>query len=243
MTDKGLDGEANQECAAKVFKEHDTMENLWNSFIHNKYSAIKQPAIDANDYELEPALIAMVQQNQFVGQSTENPNEHLGQFLRIVNSIKLSGVKPEVIQLQLFPFSLRDMAITWFDSLPHESVDTWEELMRAYFSKFFIPSLPSKQRREITNSKHEGDENRYLAWRDLAEYNIRSSGPSERNDRAEESKMNVMDKLSAIEAKLDELIHLMNERKSNQKLKTKQNCGKNERCTERRTSQFRMEGS
>ena len=225
MTDQGLDGEANQECTTKVFKEHDTMENLWNSFIHNKYSAIKQPAIDVKDYELEPALITMVQQNQFAGQPTENPNEHLGQFLRIANSIKLNGVHPEVIQLQLFPFSLRDMAITWFNSLPQESVDTWEELMRAYFNKFFIPSLQSKQRREIINSKHEGDEDKHIAWRDLSEYNFRSPGSAERNDRAEESKMKVMDKLSAIEAKLDELIHLMNERKSNQRPKTKQNCG------------------
>ena len=228
MTDKGLDGIANQECAAEILKEHDTMENLWNSFIHNKYSAIKPPAINANDFELKPALITMVQQNQFAGHSIENPNEHLGRFLRIADSIKVSGVKPEVIQLQLFPFSLRDMAITWFDSLPHESVNTWEELMRAYFSKFLFPSLQSKQRQEITNSKHEGDENGYIAWRDLSEYNVRSSGSSERNDRAEGSKMKVMDKLSAIEAKLDELIHLMNEKKSNQRLKTKQNCGKNE---------------
>ena len=200
MTDRGIDSKANQECAAKVFKEHDTMENLWNSFIHNKYSAIKQPAIDANEYELEPALITMVQQNQFAGRSTENPNEHLGRFLRIANSIKLNGVKSEVIQLQLFPFSLRDMAITWFNSLPQESVNTWEELMRVYFKKFFISSLQSKQRREIINSKHEGYEDRHIAWRDFAEYNMRSSGSSERNYRAEENKINVMDKLSAIEA-------------------------------------------
>ena len=148
MTDRGIDSEANQECAAKVFKEHDTMENLWNSFIHNKYSAMKQPAVDANDYELEPALITMVQQNQFAGQSTENPNEHFGQFLRNANSIKLNGVKLEVIQLQLFPFSLRDMAITWFNSLPQESVNTWEELMRAYFNKILypIPSVETKKR-------------------------------------------------------------------------------------------------
>ena len=215
MTDKGLNCVANQECSAKVLQEHDLMENLWNSFVHNKYSAMKQPAIDASDYELEPAIISMVQQNQFSGHSTENPNEHLGRFLRIANSIKLSGVRPEVIQLQLFPFSLRDMAIIWFNSLPHESVNTWEELMRAYFSKFFIPSLLSKQRREITNSKHEGDENRYIAWRDLAGYNIRSSGSLERNGRTEESKMNVMDKLSVIEAKLDELILWINKGKSN----------------------------
>ena len=100
--------------------------------------------------------------------------------------------------------------------------------MRAYFSKFLFPSLPSKQRQEITNSKHEGDENGYIAWRDLSENNFRSLGSAETNDRVEESKMKVMDKLSAIEAKLNELIHLMNERKSNQRLKTKQNCGKNE---------------
>ena len=210
MTDRGRDSKANLECAAKVFKEHDTMENLWNSFIHNKYSAIKPPAINANDFELKPALIIMVQQNQFAGHPTESPSEHLGQFLRIANSTKLNGVKPEVIQLQLFPFSLRDMAITWFNSLPLESINTWEELMRAYFNKFFIPSLQSKQRREILNSKHGGDEDRHIAWRDFAEYNIRSSGSSENDGRAEGNKMNVMDKRSAIEAKMDELINLMN---------------------------------
>ena len=215
MTDKGLEGTTNQEYAAKVFKEQDTMEDLWNSFIHNKYSAIKPPAVNANDFELKPSLITMVQQNQFTGHPTENPSEHLGHFLRIANSVILNGVKPEVIQLQLFPFSLRDMAITWFNSIPQESVNTWEELMKAYFNKFFIPSLHSKQGKEIINSNHEGNEERHIAWRDVAEYNIRSIGSSERNDKAEGDKMNVMDKLSAIEAKLDELIHLMNDMRSN----------------------------
>ena len=213
MTDKGLDSVANQEGAAKVFKERDTMEDLWNSFIHNKYSAIKPPAINANDFKLNPALITMVQQNQFAGHPTENPSEHLGQFLRMANSVNLDGVKPEFIQLQLFPFSLRDMAITWFNSLPQESVNTWEELMRAYFYKFFIPSLQSKQGKEIINSNHEGDEDSHIAWRDFPEYNIRSSESSERNGRAEGNKVNMMEKLLTIEAKLDELIYLMNTRK------------------------------
>ena len=215
MTDEGLNSAANQECAAKVLKKQNTMEDLWKSFIQDKYLAARQPAIDVNDFELKPALINMVQQNQFTGHPTENPNEHLGQFLRITNSIKLSGVKPEVIQLQLFPFSLRDMAITWFNSLPHESVNTWEELMSAYFSKFFIPSLPSEQRREITNSKHGGDENMYTAWRDLAVNNIGLSESTRKNVRAEGSRMNELNRLSAIEAKLDALLHWLNERKSN----------------------------
>ena len=210
MTNQGFNGVANQEGAAKVFKEQGTMEDLWNSFIHNKYSAITPPAINANDFELNPALIIMVQQNQFAGNPTENPSEHLGRLLKIANSVILNGVKPEVIQLQLFPFSLQDMAITWFNSIPQESVNIWEELMKAYFNKFFIPSLHSKQGKEIINSNHEGDEDRHIAWRDVAEYNRRSSGSSNKNGRAEENKMNVMNKLSAIEAKLDELIYLMN---------------------------------
>ena len=215
MTDEGLNGAANQEFAAEVLKEQDTMEDLWKSFIQDKYLAVKQPAINANDFELKPALIAMVQQNQFIGHPTKNPNEHLGRFLRITNSIKLNGVRPEVIQLQLFPFSLRDMAATWFNSLPYESVNTWEELMGACFSRFFPPSLTYEQGWEITNSKHRGDENMYTAWKDLAECNIRPSESSGRNGRAKESGMNELKKLSAIEAKLDALIHLMNKRKSN----------------------------
>ena len=215
MTNQGFNGEANQEGAARVFKEQDTMENLWNSFIHNKYSAIKPPAVNANDFELKPSLITMVQQNQFTGHPTENPSKHLGRFLRIANSVILNGVKPEVIQLQLFPFSLRDMAITWFNSLPQETVNTWEELMKAYFNKFLISSLQSKQGKEIINSNHEGEEDRHIAWRDFAEYNKRSSGSSIRNGRTEVNKMNVMEKLSTIEAKLDELINLMNDMRSN----------------------------
>ena len=215
MTDEGLNSATNKECAAEVLKEQNTMEDSWKSFIQDKYLAVRQLAIDVDDFELKPALIRMVQQNQFTGHPTENPNEHLGRFLRIANSIKLNGVRSEVIQLQLFPFSLRGMAAAWFNSLPYESVNTWEELMGVYFSKFFSPFRISEQGREITKSKQGEDKNKYTAWKDLAEYNIRPSGSSERNGRAEESEMNVMDKLSAVEAKLDELIHWMNERKSN----------------------------
>ena len=87
--------------------------------------------------------------------------------------------------------------------------------MGAYFSKFFPPSLTSGQRLEITNSKHGGNENMYAAWKDLAEYNISPSESSGRNGRTEESIMKELNKLSAIESKLDELIHWMNKRKSN----------------------------
>ena len=214
MTDEGLNGAANQEFAAEVPQERDTMEDLWKSFIQDKYLAMRELAIDAYNFELKPALITMIQQNQFTGHPTEDPNEHLGQFLRIANIVKLNGVRPEVIKMQLFPFSLRDIAATWFDSLPNGFVNTWEELMEAYFSRFFPPSLSSERRGEITTFKLGEDEGVYTAWEDPARCNMKpSSKSSGRSSRAKGSGMIVLNKLSAIEAKLDALIHWVNKRK------------------------------
>ena len=49
----------------------------------------------------------------------------------MANTVKLNRVRLEVIKLQLFPFSLRDIITTWFDSLPDGSVNTWEEFVEA----------------------------------------------------------------------------------------------------------------
>ena len=106
----------------------------------------------------------MVQQNQFTGHPTEDPNEHLGKFLRMENTVKLNGVRPEVIKLHLFPFSLRDIVAMWYESLPYDLVDTWEELVEAYLGRLFPPSLTSERRREIIVFQQGEDESLYTAW-------------------------------------------------------------------------------
>ena len=78
--------------------------------------------------------------------------------------MKLNGVRPEVIKLHLFPFSLRDIAATWHESLPYGSVDTWEELVEAYLGRFFPPSLTSERRREIIVFQQGEDEILYISW-------------------------------------------------------------------------------
>ena len=133
-----------------------TMEEFWRPIIQEEYSAMRQPPIEANNFELKPALITMVQQHQFTGHPSEDPNEHLGRFMRMENTMKLNGVRPDVIKLQLFPFALRDVAATWFDSLPVGSVNTWEELMEAFMSRFFSPALTAERRGEIIVFKKGG---------------------------------------------------------------------------------------
>ena len=122
------------------------MEDFWRPIIQEEYSAVRQPGLEANNFELKPALITIVQQHQFTCQPSKDPNEHMGRFMRMANTIKLNGVRLEVIKLQLFLFSLRDVASTWFDSFPVGSVNNWEELVEAYMSRFFPPALTVERR-------------------------------------------------------------------------------------------------
>ena len=82
----------------------------------------------------------------------------------MTNTVKLNGVRPDVIKLQLFPFSLRDVVDTWFDSLPMGLVNTWEELVEAFMSRFFPPALTVERRGKIIVFKQGEDESLYTAW-------------------------------------------------------------------------------
>ena len=164
MVDERMGQTIEQEIAAERPLMQDTMEDLWRLVIQEEYSTVRQPAIEANNFELKLALITMVQHNQFTGHPIEDPNEHMGRFLRMANTVKLNGVRPEVIKIHLFPFSLRDIAATWYESLPYGSVNTWEELVESYLGRIFPPSLTTKRRREIIVFKKGEDESLYIAW-------------------------------------------------------------------------------
>ena len=140
------------------------MEEFWRPIIQEEYSAVRQSPIEANNFELKSALITMVQQHQFIGHPSEDSNEYLGGFMRMENTVKLNGVRLDVIKLQLFPFSLRDVAATWFNSLPVGSANTWEELVKAFMSRFFPSALTIERRGEIIVFKKGKDESLYTAW-------------------------------------------------------------------------------
>ena len=85
--------------------------------------------------------------------------------MRMANTVKLNGVRLEVIRLQLFPFSLRDVAMTWFESLPVGSVEIWEELVEAYMGRFPPLGPTSERREEIIVFKPGEDRSLYNAWK------------------------------------------------------------------------------
>ena len=75
------------------------MEDLWRLVIRDEYSVVRQPVIEANNFELKLAIITILQQHKYTGHPSEDPNEHMGRFMRMANTIKLNEVRPKVIKL------------------------------------------------------------------------------------------------------------------------------------------------
>ncbi|GJW84655.1 hypothetical protein Tco_0157800 [Tanacetum coccineum] len=64
----------------------------------------------------------------FHGLRSEDPNQHLKDFLKLVDSLDLNVENRERTRLCLFQFSLRDQASNWLERLPAGSISTWEDL-------------------------------------------------------------------------------------------------------------------
>ncbi|KAK6161180.1 hypothetical protein DH2020_004561 [Rehmannia glutinosa] len=142
----------------------ETIRDYFRPQTNRNYGGIAHIPINANNFELKPALINMVQQNQFGGFATEDPNSHLAHFIQICNTIKMNGVSDDAIRLRLFPFSLRDKARNWLGTLTQGSVSTWDELSQKFLFKFFPPSKTLQLKSEITQFRQFDSEPLYEAW-------------------------------------------------------------------------------
>ena len=85
-------------------------------------------------------------------------------FLEICDTVKINGVSEYAIGLRLFPFSLRDKARGWLQSVQPGSITTWEELAQRFLSKFFPPSKTSQLRSEIAQFWQLDFEPLYESW-------------------------------------------------------------------------------
>ena len=74
---------------------------------------ITQPAVDAENDEIKPNLLTLVQQNQFGGSASEDAGMHLNTFTEICDMMRIKYVNPDAVKLRLFPFSLRGKAKEW----------------------------------------------------------------------------------------------------------------------------------
>ncbi|GJW27513.1 hypothetical protein Tco_0044388 [Tanacetum coccineum] len=96
---------------------------------HEGYrNTIKLP-VGNNVVPLRFNTIRLVQNGcSFYGLRSEDPNQYLKDFLKLVDSLDLDGENKERTCMCLFQFSLRDQASNWLERLPAGSISTWEDL-------------------------------------------------------------------------------------------------------------------
>ncbi|GJW63689.1 hypothetical protein Tco_0115573 [Tanacetum coccineum] len=92
---------------------------------HEGYRNTIELPVGNNVVPLRSDTIWLVQNGcSFYGLRSEDPNQHLKDFLKLVDSIDLDGDNRERTRLRLFQFSLRDHASNWLECLPAGSITT-----------------------------------------------------------------------------------------------------------------------
>ncbi|GJW74093.1 zinc finger, CCHC-type containing protein [Tanacetum coccineum] len=92
-----------------------------------------------NVVPLRSDTIRLVQNEcSFHGLRFEDPNQHLKDFLKLVDSLDLDFANRERTCLRLFLFSLRDQDSNWLQRLPAGSISTWEDLTTRFLAQFFL---------------------------------------------------------------------------------------------------------
>nr|GEV59199.1 reverse transcriptase domain-containing protein [Tanacetum cinerariifolium] len=141
------------------------MKELFQPSLNGWGGPIAPIAIEATNFRLKNDMIQQVQNScQFHGPPGDDANKHLDIFLHVTQSIKVNGVTDDALRLYLFPHSLTHHATAWFDRLPRNSINTFEQMAKMFLEKYFPPSMVTKLRNEITNFCQRPDESLFEAW-------------------------------------------------------------------------------
>nr|GFB54080.1 reverse transcriptase domain-containing protein [Tanacetum cinerariifolium] len=65
----------------------------------------------------------------------DDANKHLDKFLHVTQSIKVNGDTNDALRLYLFPHSLTHHATAWFDRLPRNSINTFEQMAKMFLAQ------------------------------------------------------------------------------------------------------------
>ncbi|GJW34847.1 zinc finger, CCHC-type containing protein, partial [Tanacetum coccineum] len=101
---------------------------------------------------------------------SEDPNQHLKDFLKLVDSLDLDVTNRERMRLSLFQFSLRDQASNWLERLPTGLISTREDLTTRFLAQFFPPGRTVKLHNDILMfQQHQGESlsEAWTRWNDL----------------------------------------------------------------------------
>ena len=79
---------------------------------------------------IHPYLVPLLL--QFHGMENENPYIHIKDFEEVCHTFHEGNTSMKFMRLKLFPFTLKDNAKLWFNSLRPQSIRSWLELQTTF---------------------------------------------------------------------------------------------------------------
>ncbi|GJS73126.1 MAK10-like protein [Tanacetum coccineum] len=132
---------------------------------HEGYKNTIELPIGNNMVPLRSNTIRLVQNGcSFHRLWSEDPNQHLKDFLKHVDSLDLDGENRERTCMCLFQLSLRDQASNWLERLSAGSITTWEDLTTRFLAQFFSLGRTEKIRNDILMFQQHHGESLSKAW-------------------------------------------------------------------------------
>ncbi|KAL6312908.1 hypothetical protein AAG906_016054 [Vitis piasezkii] len=100
----------------------------------------------------------------FHGMESENPYAHIKEFEDVCNTFQEGGASIDLMRLKLFPFTLKDKAKIWLNSLRPRSICTWTDLQAEFLKNFFPTHRTNGLKRQISNFSAKENEKFYECW-------------------------------------------------------------------------------
>ena len=117
---------------------------------------------NANNFKLKPGMIQLLP--NFHGLESENPYLHLKEFEEICVTLTQPPCTQEIIKFKLFPFSLKDKAKIWLNSLRPGSITTWQQIQTEFLKKFFPIHKTNSLKKQIKNFFQKSNEQYFHCW-------------------------------------------------------------------------------
>ena len=107
-----------------------TLLEYFSPISANSPSCIVLPETNATHFELKPSIIQLLP--SFYGLEREDPYMHVKEFLEICSTFRFQNFSDESVRLRLFPFSLKDKAKAWLNTLPARTITNWDQLVNKF---------------------------------------------------------------------------------------------------------------
>nr|GEW93380.1 MAK10-like protein [Tanacetum cinerariifolium] len=154
-------------CRKDTIRDENPICTLGNysKHSHEGYRNTTELPVGNNVVPFRSDTIRLVQNGcSFHGLWSEDPNHHLKDFLKLVDSLDIDSANRERTRMRLFQFSLCDQASNWLERLLAGSITTWEDLTTHFLVQFFPSGRTAKLRNDILMFQQHHEESLSEAW-------------------------------------------------------------------------------